>query len=75
MGRAERREQERRPRPIATREDPGGVARIRFNHLFAPNFVFIVDDLTTGIIPEPATGLLVGLGLAGLGALRKRRSG
>ena len=56
-------------------EDPGGIARIRFDHLFAPNFVFIVDDLTTGMIPEPATGMLVGLGLVGLGALRRRRSG
>jgi hypothetical protein len=31
------------------------------------------DDVTVSIVPEPSTALLMGLGLAGISALRRRR--
>jgi hypothetical protein len=38
----------------------------------SPNFLFNVDDIVTGIVPEPASALLTAVGLAGIAALRRR---
>ena len=55
--------------------DPTGIAEVRWRG--GDTGYFGIDDLTVGSVipqvPEPATALLVGLGLAGMGAVGRRR--
>ncbi|MDJ0848425.1 MAG: PEP-CTERM sorting domain-containing protein [Myxococcota bacterium] len=53
-------------------EDPGGIARIRIQDQTPNGRIMWMDELTV-FVPEPSTGLLVALGLAGLGARSRRR--
>jgi len=55
--------------------DLGQVFRVQLDVLFSTAGGDLEADRFVAIIPEPSTALLVGLGLVGLGATRRPRSG
>jgi len=50
-----------------------GSAALTITHGNAPSF-FILDDVAVNKVPEPATLLLMGLSIAGLGLARRRKA-
>jgi hypothetical protein len=56
--------------------NPGGIARVELTSVSGFDWV-IIDDfqyVSAGSVPEPVTVTLLGLGLAGIGFSRKRKS-
>ncbi|HDZ37376.1 MAG TPA: PEP-CTERM sorting domain-containing protein [Marinobacter sp.] len=58
-------------RTFTVAEDTTGF--ISFNHSGKDNIGIVLDNVSVSAVPEPGTLALLGLGLAGLGAARRRQ--